>query len=138
MKGRNYLLITSILIIAGAIAGFILNTSSNLLPAYLHTTITTIICSLFLLTGVLGLVFRNRAVFICYFLGFLLCGFSIISIPLMFWIGGGTAPFGLVLAGLAYFMIFGMYLTGVFLNKKVPRKEIHFIPSDFIPLRHHL
>jgi len=139
MKGKNYLLITSILIIAGALTGFILNAFSSVLPIYWHISrlVAMIICLLLLISGILGLVNRYRSAMICVIFGVMFAGVSILSIPAMFWIGGGSMPVGMVLIGILYFIIFGLYLRGVFLNKKVPKKEVYYIPADFIPLHHH-
>lgn len=138
MKGKNYLLFTSILIIAGALTGFILNIFSAFLPTYWHMSrlVSAIVCVLFFICGVLGLVYRYRYSVICVVLGVMLAVFSLLSIPIMFFIGGGSAPVGLILIGFAYFIIFGLYLRGVFLNKKVPKKEVYYIPADFVPVRH--
>lgn len=138
MKGKNYLMITSILIIASAVVSIILCFISNILPAYLHAfrLLIAVVCLLSFVTGILGFVYRDKAESVCIFLGFLLCSLSVLSIPFLFWIGRGSAPFGLVLIGFVYMMIFGLYLTGVFLNRKAPKKEVRFIPYDYIPLRH--
>ena len=139
MKGKNYLLITSILIIAGACAGFIMSIFSSLLSDYWHLSrlICAVICFLFLFTGLMGLICRNRSVPVCTVFGTASCVLSILSIPLMFWIGGGTVPVGLILSGLGYFVLFVLYLKGVFLNKRSAKKEVYYVPADFIPLRYH-
>ena len=140
MKGKNYLLITSILIMTGACAGFILSTFSSLLSDYWHVSrlICAVVCFLFLITGFLGFICRYRSAPVCTVFGTASCVLSILSLPLMFWIGGGTVPVGLILAGLGFFAVFCLYLKGVFLNRRTAKKEVYYVPADYIPLRYHL
>jgi len=92
MKGKNYLIITSILIIAGSLAGFMTDIFSSMFPGNWHVSslVSAVICLLFLITGIMGLACRKIYSLICVILGIILCIFSILSIPLMFWAGDGS------------------------------------------------
>ena len=121
MKGKFYLLISSILIIAGALVGTALNLLS-VLPVNYYTTVLQvawyIFCALLFISGIIGIIDRSKPATICIILGIILTILAVGSIPLMFLIGQGSAPAVMVVSGLLSIVVFGIYLDGAVLNKK--------------------
>ena len=130
MEGKNYLLITGILTIAGALTGFILNMFSTFFHGYWRISVM-VICVLLLITGITGLIYRRRSVSICIILGIAMSVLSIASIPVIFWIGDGTAPLGMILAAFICFIIMSLYLKGIYLNRKSSRAEEYWYAASF-------
>lgn len=129
MKGRNYLIITSILIIIGALTGFAL----NIIFLHGYKCIPGImICTLLLITGILGLAYCNRSALICIVLGITMSVLSLASIPVMFWIGNGTAPIWIFPAGFAFFIILRFYLEGVHMNKRFSREKDYWYTMSLL------
>ena len=127
MKGRNFLIITSILIIVGALTGFAL----NIIFFHGYKCIPGItICALLLTTGILGLAYCNRSALICIVFGIIMSVLSIASIPVMFWIGNGTAPIWIFPTGFAFFIILRFYLEGVHMNKRFSSEKEYWYTNS--------
>ena len=124
MKGSFYLLVSGILIFTGAFAGFIINMISTFHHPFLRIP-GMIICLFLMITGILGIVNRNRSSFICSIFGISMSIISVISIPLMFWIDDGSAPAGMLLAVICFFVLLGLYMKGVNLNKRSDKEKIY-------------
>jgi len=122
MKGKTYLLITRILIIAGAIAGFVLFSmySTNLPKAAEY-----IVCTLFFVTGIIGIVERAKRSRLCIVLGSVLLILAIGSIPAMFLLGKGSISFGLLVSALASIVVVGFYLNGATLNSNGRKTDVY-------------
>lgn len=122
MKGKAYLLITSILIIAGAITGFILISmySSNLPRIAVYA-----VCGLSFVTGIIGIVERAKRSRLCIVMGSILLILAICSIPAMFVVGKGTISLGLLLSVLASIVVVGFYLNGATLNSNGRKSDYY-------------
>ena len=129
MKGKYYLLITSILIIAGALAGFAVNTFAAFPKHYTGTiqAVLLIICALLLITGITGIIDRSKPATLSIVLGIILIIISISSLPFMFIVGNGSAPADLVLIGIISTFVMGFYLNGAFLNKRTPLRKYSYL-----------
>ena len=122
MKGKIYLLITSILIIAGAITGLILFT---IYPTPVPRFVEYSACGLFLITGIIGIAERTKRSTVCVILGTILLALAIGSIPAMLVFGKGSASLGLLLSALVSIVVTGLYLLGAKMNKK-PRHAKYY------------
>ena len=122
MRGKNYLLISSILIIAAAFAGFTLNILSVYPRHYTGVFRSTwfLVCLLNIIAGILGIIDRSRPAAICIAAGIILFVISIASLPLLFITGRGSAPVDLVIIILLNIFASGFYLNGAFMNRKKP------------------
>ena len=128
MKGKKYILITSIIIIVGALAGLAINLFTRYFPTYWHVSrlICVGICGLLLVTGILGITNRGRSSLACKIFGFLLFILSLFSLPFMFWTGNGSAPVSELVCGFIGLIIIGLYLFGVFLNREKKTREYRY------------
>lgn len=135
MKGKNYLLVAGILIISGALTGLALSILSlfgtieiaNGITAGIGNKNTALIEAgfsiLLLISGIIGIINRRKPNISSVVWGFIPLFLLILAIPFMFWAGNGSAPAGMLVAGLAGIPVFVLYLTGAFLNRN-PRFSI--------------
>ena len=129
MQGKLYLLITSLIIIAGALSGLFIDLVTHYFPTYWHVPRVAGlgICIVLLITGVLGIVNREKSSVACMILGNILGIISLCSIPVMFWVGHGSAPMSQLICAFVGVIVFGIYLFGVTLNRGRRIREYHHI-----------